>query len=210
MPADVLYLHGFASSPQGQKRLMLTKMLEPDIELNAPDLNVPTFETLRFASMIDLAEREAARRPPKAIVGSSLGSLVALELVRRGVHAPVVLIAPAVGVARRWHTRLAAAGPVRVFNYALGRDSEIHRAFFDEMNDVQPELSTPPVPVSVVMGREDETVPFEMVRGVWESWTASGTLPRGSRFIEIAGGDHGLVASVDVIAREIRSQIHVF
>ncbi|HEX6178682.1 MAG TPA: YqiA/YcfP family alpha/beta fold hydrolase [Thermoanaerobaculia bacterium] len=210
MPADVLYFHGFASSPQSQKLVMLSEMLAPEIILNAPDLNVPTFTKLRFESMIALAEREAARRPPKAIVGSSLGSLVALELVRRGVRAPVVLIAPAVGVARRWHTRLAAGDPVRVFNHAIGGDAEIHRAFFDEMNDVQPELATPPVPVSVVMGREDETVPFEMVRGVWESWTASGTLPAGSRFIEIAGGDHGLVAWVDVIAREIRAQIHVF
>ena len=29
----------------------------------------------------------------------------------------------------------------------------------------------------------------------------------GSKFIEIAGGDHGLVAYVDMIAREIRAVI---
>lgn len=219
MTAHVLYFHGFASSPQSQKLVLLTEMLAPRVTLNAPDMNAPSFEKLRFEAMMRVAEEEARRRPPKAIVGSSLGALVALELVRRGVHAPLILIAPAVGVARRWHVRLAAGDPVRVFNHALGREAEIHRAFFDEMNEVQPELETPAVAASVIMGRNDETVPFSMVRGVWEGWTSSGALAAGSRFIEIAGGDHGLVAWVDVIAREIEaaavrgapgSQIHAF
>jgi hypothetical protein len=32
-------------------------------------------------------------------------------------------------------------------------------------------------------------------------------LAKGSKFVEIAGGDHGLTAHVDVIAREIRAAI---
>ncbi|HUP47760.1 MAG TPA: hypothetical protein VNA04_03115, partial [Thermoanaerobaculia bacterium] len=83
----------------------------------------------------------------------------------------------------------------------------IHRAFFDEMNTVQPEQSPPAVPVSVIMGREDETIPFSTVRDVWEEWTASASLVRGSRFVEIAGGDHGLVDFVDIIEREIEAAI---
>jgi hypothetical protein len=54
------------------------------------------------------------------------------------------------------------------------------------------------------MGRNDESVPFDWVRGVWEEWTLSGKLAHGSKFVEIAGGDHGLVEFVDVIANEIR------
>jgi hypothetical protein len=42
---------------------------------------------------------------------------------------------------------------------------------------------------------------------VWEAWTQSGKLVTGSKFIEIAGGDHGLVAHVDLIAREISSAV---
>lgn len=208
MPLPVLYFHGFASSPRSQKLVALADILPPDVTLNAPDLNVPNFEKLSFAAMAELAVQEARRHPPRAIVGSSLGSLVALELVRRGIHAPLVLIAPAVGVGDRWATRLAAGDPVRVFNHAVGGEAEIHRAFFDEMNHVQPEKIAPAVPVMVIMGREDETVPFSMVRGVWEEWNASGALVGGSRFIEIAGGDHGLVRWVDVIAREIVAAVH--
>ena len=212
MPAEVLYFHGFASSPKSEKLVRLARLLDSEIVFNAPDLNVPTFQKLQFAAMVRLGLDEARRRPPKAIVGSSLGSLVALELVGRGIAAPLVLIAPAVGVGRRWHSRLPEGDPLGIFHYAAGGEVPIHRAFFDEMNQVEPERLPPPVPVSVIMGREDETVPFSMVRSVWEAWTAAGQLVQGSRFIEIAGGDHGLVDFVEVIAREIRaaSGFHAF
>jgi hypothetical protein len=55
------------------------------------------------------------------------------------------------------------------------------------------------------MGRNDESVPFDLVREVWESWR--GEIVPGSRFIEIAAGDHSLVSYVDVIAREISSAV---
>ena len=204
MATSVLYFHGFASSPNSQKLTLLADILGRDALLNAPDLNVPSFQRLSFAKMMQVAATEAARRPPDVIVGSSLGALVALELLQRGVRAPVVLIAPAVGVGRRWHLRFTG-DPVVVFNHAANEELPIHQAFFDEMNDVQPESLTPPVAVSILMGREDESVPFSMVREVWDAWTSSGSLVTGSRFIEIAGGDHSLLAWVDVIAREILS-----
>lgn len=202
MSTSVLYFHGFASSPKGQKITRLREILGSEVVLDAPDMNVPSFEKLAFAEMMRLAEAEAARRPPDVIVGSSLGALVALELLQREVRAPVVLIAPAVGVGKRWRERFTG-DPVRVFHHGANGEMPIHRAFFDEMNGVEPETRTPLAPVSIIMGREDESVTFSMVRGVWEEWTASGSLPKGSRFIEIAGGDHSLVAWVDVIAREI-------
>lgn len=204
MATSVLYFHGFASSPNSRKLTILAEMLGERVVLNAPDLNVPSFEKLEFAAMMRLARSEAARQPPDVIVGSSLGALVALELVHGGVRAPVVLIAPAMGVGRRWHLRFTG-DPVRVFHHATNEEAPIHRAFFDEMNEVQPESKTPPVPVSIVMGRQDESVPFDLVRGIWEDWTSSGTLVNGSRFIEIAGGDHSLLEWVDVIAGEIVS-----
>ncbi|HEV8658661.1 MAG TPA: YqiA/YcfP family alpha/beta fold hydrolase [Thermoanaerobaculia bacterium] len=203
----VLYFHGFASSPQSQKLVALKRLLEPGLELNAPDMNVPSFERLDFEAMVKLAVDEARRRPPQAIVGSSLGSLVALELVRRGVVAPLVLIAPAVGIGERWRSKLPAGDPIEVFNHARNAQAKIHRAFFEKMTTIHPESEAPARRVTVIIGRRDESVPFEWVRGVWEEWTRSGKLLRGSKFVEIAEGDHGLVAFVDVIAGEIRNII---
>ncbi|MEO8349339.1 MAG: hypothetical protein ABI610_10535, partial [Acidobacteriota bacterium] len=54
------------------------------------------------------------------------------------------------------------------------------------------------------MGTNDESVPFDHVRRIWEAWENSGPLAAGSRFVEIPGGDHGLVEQAGTIAREIR------
>jgi uncharacterized protein len=202
---NVLYFHGFASSPNSQKVLALRDLLGSGVTLNSPDMNVPSFERLEFEAMMKLALDEARRNPPQVIVGSSLGSVVALELVRRGVVTPLVLIAPAVGVGDRWGSRLPPGDPIEVFNHARSGKAQIHRAFFEKMAAIRPEAETPSSRVAVIMGRKDESVPFDWVRGVWESWTKSAKLVNGSKFIEIAGGDHGLVAYAEVVAREITS-----
>jgi pimeloyl-ACP methyl ester carboxylesterase len=203
---NVLYFHGFASSPMSQKLVALKELLKPDVTVNSPDMNVPSFEHLAFDAMVSLALTEGRRTPPDVIVGSSLGSLVALELVRRGVLAPLVLIAPAVGIGERWLTKLPAGDPIEVFNHALNRKAPVHRAFFERMAAIRPEEHAPKTRVTIIMGRNDESVPFDLVRGVWDDWTQSGELVSGSRFVEIAGGDHGLVAYTELIAQLIRGE----
>ena len=205
---SVLYFHGFASSPAGRKVEALTTLLAPDhIRLNVPDLNVPSFERLDFQAMIAEGVKAGRRIPPRAIVGSSLGALVALGVLQRGVMAPLVLIAPALGVASRWPERIGSADPVMVFNFALDRQSPIHRAFFDQMARVAVDQDPPGVPVTVIMGRYDESVPFERVRAVWETWERTGALVPGSKFLEIPDGDHGLTGFVDIIADQIRAAV---
>lgn len=206
MPS-VLYLHGFASSPQSQKVQSLRELLAPHgIELNAPDLNVPSFERLDFDAMVATAVR-AASPAPQAVVGSSLGGMVALEVVRRGITVPLVLIAPALGIADLWTAKLPPGDPIVVYNYAIGRQAPIHRAFFERMAHVDADRLPPRVPVTVFMGRSDESIPFDRVANTWKSWNAGGGLPEGSRFVEIDEGDHRLTGSVRAIADEIRRAV---
>ena len=203
MSGGVLYFHGFASSPRSQKIGLLRDLLPAGVPFVAPDMNVPSFEQLDFSSIMDVALEHARPVPPAVIVGSSMGALIALELVRRGLRAPLVLIAPAVGIGERWITRLPPGDPISVFNHARNGQAFIRRGFFEEMQRSLPESEAPASRVVIVMGRNDESVPFDLVRDVWERWTASATLVPGSKFIEIAAGDHGLVGHIDVIAREI-------
>jgi len=200
---SVLYFHGFASSPASAKIGLLRPLLAPHaIELNTPDLNAPSFERLDWSAMIDRALDAARKTPPRAIVGSSLGSLVALEVSRRGVAAPLVLIAPALGIADRWKSKLPPGDPVITFNHARGENAPIHRAFFEQMFNVRIDDDPPPARVVAIMGRRDETVPFDLVEATWRRWESRGLAP-GSKFIAIDEGDHGLTAHADVIAREI-------
>jgi alpha-beta hydrolase superfamily lysophospholipase len=202
---SILYLHGFASSPESQKIQSLRPLLSP-ITINAPDLNVPSFERLDFDAMVRKAA-QAGVPVPHAIVGSSLGALVALAVVKSGLNAPLILLAPALGVSDQWFDRIPAGDPVLVPNYARNEDAPIHRAFFEQMAAIRLDETPPPVPVTIIMGDKDESVPPARVVSVWQSWRSSGGLAKGSKFVEIAGGDHGLTAHVDVIAREIRAAI---
>ncbi|HEX9983378.1 MAG TPA: YqiA/YcfP family alpha/beta fold hydrolase [Thermoanaerobaculia bacterium] len=201
----VLYFHGFASSPASAKIVALRPLLEPDIELHTPDLNRPDFEHLDFEQIVAHVLEEGRRIEPRVIVGSSLGAIVALEVVRRGLVAPLVLIAPAIGIGHRWMTKLPDGDPVRVFNHARGEDAWIHRAFFEQLEKLDCDAEPPASRVTVIMGRADETVPFALVEEAWTRWEQSGKLRPGSRFHEIADGDHGLVGQTDTIAEAIRS-----
>ena len=202
----VLYLHGFASSPAGRKVTLLRGLLEPrGFRLAAPDLNTPSFERLDFDAMVAAALSEAASEPPVAIVGSSLGALVALAASRQGTAAPLLLLAPALGFGERWTRGLPQTEGPRFFHHGFGEERPIHRKFFESMASRDLERDPPEARVTVIMGRKDESVPFSLVEGVWCEWVASGKLAAGARFVEIPEGDHGLVDFVGQIAGEIEA-----
>jgi len=195
----VLYFHGFASSPASAKIAALRPLLDPfEIELDTPDLNVPSFEELDLDAVVEHAVNVARAQPHVAIVGSSLGALVALSVAKRGFALPLVLIAPALGVARRWSEYIPDGDPVKVFNHARNGDAFIHRKFFLQMATLHVDDDPPPSRVTVLMGRRDETVPFFVVEETWQSWEAKG-LVAGSKFIELPEGDHGLVDEAEII-----------
>jgi uncharacterized protein len=200
----VLYLHGFASSPRGRKAEALRSILEKEgLRVLAPDLNVPSFERLDFRAMSRMVTWEMKKHFPAVVVGSSLGALVALAAGRSAPTAPLVLIAPALGFGRRWVEKLPPRESLAFFHHGEGRDLTIHRRFFEDMAAANWDRDPPETPVVVIMGRSDESVPFDSVRQVWERWETSGRLREGSRFVEIPGGDHGLIDHVGRIAEEI-------
>ena len=201
---NILYFHGFASSPEGRKVTALKEILAPaGLRVAAPDLNIPSFERLDFRAMAKIGLWEMKKRMPAAVVGSSLGALVALEASAAAPVAPLVLIAPALGFGARWVEKLPADDFLPFFHHGDGREIAIHRRFFEQMSRVEVDRDPPAVPVTVIMGRNDESVPFELVRGVWTRWEQSGRLDARSKFLEVADGDHGLTAHVDLIAGEI-------
>jgi len=209
----LLYLHGLASSPKGRKAALLSKRFEKDgFNVVAPDLNVPSFERLSFESIVDRAEEAVRQTKPDVIVGSSLGALVALALSKRLAGGPpLVLVAPALAFGERWRTRLPdedeTADTVDFFHHGEGRPMPIHRQFFEGMAAVTVEDAPPRVAVSVVMGTNDETVPYDQVEAAWKHWEASGALVPGSRFHRVEGGDHGLVERGDEIEAAIRERL---
>ena len=206
----ILYLHGLASSPRGRKRAVLEDRFAADgFEVVAPDLNVPSFRELSFFEMVAAARAAFDRAEPRVVVGSSLGALVALSLAENSapVSCPLVLVAPALGFHERWKEKLPEGEEFDLFHHGEERPLPIRRRFFEEMALVRVDEAPPPVPVSVVMGTDDETVPYAQVAGAWARWETSGRLAKGSRFHRVAGGDHGLVAYGDEIESAVRERM---
>lgn len=202
----VLYLHGFASSPAGRKIALLREALPAtEFQVVAPDLNRPSFAKLDFQDIVAAALKAAQADPPAVVVGSSLGAVAALEASRRGLAAPLVLIAPAIGFGKRWTEKLAAGDPIPIFHHGENREIAIHRRFFEQMASVAADRDAPSQTVAILMGTMDESVPFEGVYETWRRWESSGQLRKGSRFIAIPDGDHGLVEHVALIADEVRA-----
>jgi pimeloyl-ACP methyl ester carboxylesterase len=206
----LLYLHGLASSPSGRKREILERRFGPEgFEVVAPDLNVPSFRELSFPAMCLAARAALERARPRVVVGSSLGALVALALAEsRGASAPpLVLVAPALAFGERWASKLPEGDVFELFHHGEGKPLPIHRRFFEEMAEVRVDAAPPPVPVSVVMGSNDESVPFTQVAGAWARWEASGRLVPGSLFHRVEGGDHGLVEFGGEIEAAVRERL---
>ncbi|HEY1435681.1 MAG TPA: YqiA/YcfP family alpha/beta fold hydrolase [Thermoanaerobaculia bacterium] len=202
----VLYFHGFASSPAGRKIALLREALPAsEFRVVAPDLNRPFFAKLDSQEILTAALEAAAADPPAVVVGSSLGALVALETCRRGLEAPLVLIAPALGFGKRWTEKLAPGDPIPMFHHGENREIGVHRRFFEQMASVDVDRDAPSQPVAILMGTKDENVPFDGVYETWRRWEMSGKLSKGSHFVAIPDGDHGLVAHVGLVAGEVRA-----
>lgn len=107
----LIYIHGFASSAQGQKAEQLRAWCKQNaIRFIAPTL--PYIPELAIASLRDLVASYQELNEPVALVGSSLGGYYATWLAHH-FNLPYVLINPA---AEAWITLKKAEGLVENYH----------------------------------------------------------------------------------------------
>ena len=204
----VIYLHGFASSPQSAKaRVLGERLAARGLTLHCPDLNQPDFRGLTISRMIDQVEAALRALPPAPVllIGSSLGGLVAVHLAARhpsGSTRPVerlILLAPALefygdslrrlgpeGIAR-WR----ATGRLEVFHHSCGEPREVGFALYEDAAQYDAFAARIDVPVLIFQGRFDESVDPGMV----ERYARA----RPNVTLRLVDDDHQLGGSVGAI-----------
>jgi pimeloyl-ACP methyl ester carboxylesterase len=205
--AHVIYLHGFASSPDSSKATRFKRELEArGVGFTCPDLNLPEFETLtvtRMLTQVDGALRGAAA--PVALVGSSLGAFVAVHAAARdrtGKIDRLVLLAPALDFGGNRLRQLGEhgidewrrKGRLRVFHYASETERDIGFALYEDAAGYDAFSLRLSQPSLVFPGLRDASVDPAMV----QRWAAG----RPGVDLRLLDDDHQLTSSIDVIWKE--------
>lgn len=167
---NVLYLHGFASSPNSRKAQWFHQCFtRAGIHFVAPDLEDGDFRGLTISRMLERVAL-ASQSEPVTLMGSSLGAFVAARYAELwpGRVDKLILMAPAFGFVQRWLDDLGAetvdrwreTGSMRMMHYGKGLEQEIGWGLVEDALR-HPAEPQPAHPALVLHGTLDEVVPVE-------------------------------------------------
>jgi pimeloyl-ACP methyl ester carboxylesterase len=172
-PTRIVYLHGFASSPQsGKARFFAGRFGELGVPFCAPELEEGNFEGLTISGQLRVVERAVAGEPA-VLMGSSLGGyLAALYAARNRVVEKLVLLAPAFQFPTRWRARYTAEelerwrvlGTIPFFHYGFNRERGLGFQMVEDAARYEDEPAFEQ-PALVLHGRLDDVVPVELSKG---------------------------------------------
>lgn len=207
MPANVIYLHGFASSPASTKaREFATRFAEKGITLRVPDLNVPDFEHLTLTAMLRRVAEEVRDCPPGPVylMGSSMGGLTALHFfdVFRGTEGTrvekMLLMAPAFDFLdnrKRQDANMLSSwreqGEMAFYNYAHNREMRVHYGLIEDIATYDSYTVPIDIPILIYHGRQDESVDFDQ--------SVRFAADRPNVDLRLVDSDHQLTDQVDTI-----------
>lgn len=208
-----VYLHGFASTPDGSKgRFFSERLAAHGVGLECPDLNAPDFATLTVTRMVTQVEAVIANGPRDEVVvfGSSLGAFVAWIVAGRADAAghplsKLVLLAPAIdfgtdawddlgeGVVDAWRE----TGWHTVMHYGYGEPRRVHYELFADKGQYDASRIDVTTSTLVCMGRRDEIVRPAAVDAFFS--------PRAHARLQWYDDGHQLLAHLDTMWRDIEN-----
>ena len=172
----VVYLHGFASSPQSTKaQFFARKFADAGVAFEAPALDQGNFEKLTVSGQMQVVEKAVSRAPQAGeklvLMGSSLGGYLAALYAEQNPQRDdrLILIAPAFQFLDRWKTRFSAPelehwkqkGWRSVYHYGSKADQRLGYQFLEDA------AKYPSVPdfhqrALILHGSEDPVVPYQV------------------------------------------------
>lgn len=173
----IVYLHGFASSPQSTKaQFFAQKFARSGVRCDILQLDRGSFETLTITGQLEVIDQAVAGEKVTGkvtqkvtLMGSSLGGyLAALYAARHTNVDRLVLLAPAFQFPTRWRARFSAeelsewkrTGSRSFFHYAYKGERPLGYQFVEDAVQYEdnPDFRQPAL---VVHGLHDDVVPVE-------------------------------------------------
>jgi pimeloyl-ACP methyl ester carboxylesterase len=151
----VIYLHGFASSPQSSKaQFFRRRFAECGVTIEIPRLDEGNFEALTLTGQLSVIDR-AVGGSPAILMGSSLGGyLAALYAARHPEIERLVLLAPAFQFPRRFRERYSTP----IFHYGYQREMALGYQIVEDAASYEDEPAFPQ-PTLILHGTLDPVVP---------------------------------------------------
>jgi pimeloyl-ACP methyl ester carboxylesterase len=172
----IVYLHGFASSPQsGKARFFAGKFEELGVPFTAPQLDGGDFEGLTISGQLQVVD-QAVGRDSVVLMGSSLGGYLAALYAARSVQVDkLVLLAPAFQFPTRWRARYSAEelelwrrrGTIPFFHYGFKEERGLGYQIVEDALKYEDEPAFGQ-PALVLHGTRDEVVPAALSKAFAE------------------------------------------
>lgn len=174
---NLIYLHGFNSSPQSIKGQQLKQYCEqyaPEIRMHLPDLNLPPLQALaRISALIERFEHVA-------LVGSSLGGFYATQLVAKyGI--PAVLINPAMRPWQLFRDLFAVQMP-----YVVNAAWTLDERQLQQLQQLDQPLTRHAEKILVLLQQGDEVLDYRAAQRYYS------TSRPASLILTEAGGNHAM------------------
>jgi uncharacterized protein len=172
---NILYLHGFASSPGSTKAGLFQQAFAEysDVTYAVPDLNAPSFEKLTLTAILARVDEtiNALADDETYLIGSSFGGLAAVHYTQQNPNnvQKIVLLAPALdfmanrtdGMGASGLADWQAAGQMPFFHYAYNEQRPVHYGLVEDIQQYDSDTTDFTVPTLICHGRNDASVNYE-------------------------------------------------
>jgi uncharacterized protein len=209
MKPNIIYLHGFASSPNSRKAQYFKQRFKNELDINLliPDLNKPSFERLSLTAMLEHVADVVRVSPPGPVylIGSSMGGLAALHFVNRYSDGEarraevMMLLAPAFDFIENRQRTLGddglahwqRTGWLDIHNNAADEVRRVHWGLYEDIARYDSYAVNLVIPTLIYHGKHDASVPV--------SQSERFAVSRGNVSLKVVDSDHGLLDQLDVM-----------
>ncbi len=211
MIKNILYLHGFASSPTSNKANHILNFLKnKDIKFYVPDLNCGDFTNVTLTKMLNAIIKSISGIEGKfIIVGSSLGGYLASLYAENTPKPPekMLLLAPGFNLYNLFRNWLGDTGIkewelngfFNFMHYSYKRELPLSYAFYRDL-EIHTDIPViKNISIHIIHGTEDNVVP--------PSITKKFIKKNPEATVEFVKDTHELPNSIQLILRRIKEMI---